>query len=733
MQKKNWTQFNFLLFVFSLQAIAGITLILDIPIVRQVSGFIFLIFVPGFVILRLFNLERSDLTENILLSVGLSLSFLMLIGFLMNELGSLGLLFEPLSTEYLSIIINIIVSLMCIVSSFKNKEDLVLLNSKVLNKLPQLIFYLMIPLLSVIGVLMVNAYDNNLLLLSLILIIPIAVLSSLFSSRLSSNYPLIIFSVALALLFSITLISSYSYGPDITLEFNVFRETQHTSSLNWEPTFWTQLTYKSMLSVTILPTIFSNLLNLEGEWIFKILFPIIFSLVPLGLYQLYQLYWRKKIAFMSVVFLMVNYDFYAAITTVSRQMIAELFYILLFLVMLKDTGDGKKGNWILIIIFLMFGLTVSHYSMSYMFIILLFSTIIFGKLFLKNKTMKIKSTFFAFSFSLTFIWYMNLASGPFTNLARAARTIIETFATELFSVGSRGELVQAALGVVESPDILHNLSRYLFNITSLLILIGFLWLLLNWKKEKLNSEYVFLVCINMGILLATIIVPNFAGFLEIGRWYHITLLFLSPLFILGAETVFSNILNLGKKVVRRSMTNKNKKASYSFVLSSIVLVSFFLFQSGFIYEISGDPIPSSIALSKNKMGNFTEFIYESEVFSAIWLSDYGEVGKLLTYCDTTSLTRVLTGYGNIDRIMLMIISNDTLGHFAPELIREPKIDAIMSYIYLRQFNVLRGLISYDRRAGVFYNVSEVPVFDETEVFINKIYSNSFSEVYYRTP
>ena len=730
---KNWTQFNFILFVFSLQAISIITLILDIPIARQVSGFVFLIFVPGFVILRLFNLERFDITENVLFSVGLSLAFLMLTGFLMNELGPLILLSEPLNVEYLSIIINVAVSLMCMVSYFKNKETVVLLRSEVFNKLPQLIFYLIIPLLSVLGVLLVNAYDSNLLLLSLIIVIPIIVLSSLFSSKLSSNYPLIIFSVALALLFSITLISRYSYGPDITLEYNVFRETQSISSLNWEPTFWTQLTYKSMLSVTILPTIFSNLLNLEGDWVFKIIFPVVFSLVPLGLYQLYKVFWSKKIAFISVIFLIANFDFYASITTVSRQMIAELFYVLLFLAILKDSGNGKKSNWIILLIFLMFGLTVSHYSMSYMFLILLLSTIIFGKLFLKNKTMKVKSTFFAFSFSLTFIWYMNLVSGPFTNLARAFRTIIETFITELFSVGSRGELVQAALGVVESPDLLHNLSRYLFNITSLLILVGFVWLLLNWKKEKLNSEYVFLVCVNMGILLSTIIVPNFAGFLEIGRWYHITLLFLSPLFVLGAETVFSNILNLGKRVKRHSITDKTRKTSYCFVLSSIVLVAFFLFQSGFIYEISGDPLPSSIALSKKKMENFTEFIYESEVFSAIWLSNYGEVKQLLTFCDTTSLTRVLTGYGNIDRTMLMIIANDTIGHYAPELIHEPKIESDISYIYLRQFNVKQGLISYDRRAGIFYNVSEVPIFNEADVLVNKIYSNSFSEVYYRSP
>ncbi len=161
---------------------------------------------------------------------------------------------------------------------------------------------------------------------------------------------------------------------------------------------------------------------------------------------------------------------------------------------------------------------------------------------------------------------------------------------------------------------------------------------------------------------------------------------------------------------------------------------FFLFQTGVVYEVAGDPEPSSIALSKSKMDNLTVFIYESEVFSASWLSNFGNLDHMLTYSDTVSLTRVLTAYSEVDRRRLLIISDNVTGHYAPQLLPSPEIEVKdMSYIYLRQDNVLNGILTYDRRAGIIFNVTDVPVFNTDGILINKIYSNSASEIYYRSP
>lgn len=47
----------------------------DIPILRQIVGFIFLTFVPGVLILRILKIHNIGLIESLLCSVGLSLAF----------------------------------------------------------------------------------------------------------------------------------------------------------------------------------------------------------------------------------------------------------------------------------------------------------------------------------------------------------------------------------------------------------------------------------------------------------------------------------------------------------------------------------------------------------------------------------------------------------------------------------------------------------------------------------
>ena len=95
---------------------------------------------------------------------------------------------------------------------------------------------------------------------------------------------------------------------------------------------------------------------------------------------------------------------------------------------------------------------------------------------------------------------------------------------------------------------------------------------------------------------------------------------------------------------------------------------------------------------------------------------------------------VLNAYSKVDRRMLLIISNTSRGHYSQMLLFTTEIDLKnTSYIFLRQDNVLKKLITYDRRAGIFFNLSEVPIFNDDVFFINKIYSNSASEIYYRSP
>jgi len=271
-----------------------LVVLLDIPIARQVISFLYLLIIPGFVLLRAIRIKDLDLIETILFSIGLSLAFLMLLGFSLNLLSSIGLFADPLLMEPLITAIMIIVSTLIIVSYFVNKNDLqtgigVPEDFNILPLLP----YFALPLTSAIGVMLVVAFGINYMLLLVILVIAILFASISFSSR-PSYYPLAIFSIALALVIPSFLISNYILGYDIHLEFFVFNVTKATS--RWDPSLiWnlfnltyikSQYVYSTMLSVTVLPTVFSNIGNIEGVWLFKSLYPLLLSLVPVGLCQL---------------------------------------------------------------------------------------------------------------------------------------------------------------------------------------------------------------------------------------------------------------------------------------------------------------------------------------------------------------------------------------------------------------------------------------------------------------
>ncbi len=404
-------------------------------------------------------------------------------------------------------------------------------------------------------------------------------------------------------------------------------------------------------------------------------------------------------------------------TSLTRQMIAELFYILLFLVLFRKNMDPKI-KWIFLICF-GFGLVVSHYAISYIFLFLVSLTWLFGKFFMKNENLKISLAIVCFFFVLTFSWYTFVSPIPSERLALEFDKWFRAIFSEFFASQSRGAEVLSGLGLSEAPSFYHYIGRMFQYVAELFILIGFVSLIRKRKKETFDSEYLLVTSLNMIILLMCIIIPNFASSLGMDRLYHVSLLFLSPLFFLGCKTFFANAINLKKE---------EKRESYSSILILILLVTFFLFQVGFVYEITRDPVPSSISLSKYRMGDLPYdsdsigLIHENDVFGAMWLSRYADVENTQTYSDTISKYHVLTSYSMIpNRDNIEVLSNTTFSV------------ASGSYIYLRRNNVINELISYWPSKNIQYNISEIPIFNNTLFLNSKVYSNSACEIYHFVP
>lgn len=306
LQLNDWEIGKFLKVILALQlTIWGVICLdvagLDIPILRQVVGFIYLTFIPGIIILRILKLHKLGNIETLLYSVGLSIATMMFTGLLMNTVYPFFGIPRPISITPLIITISIIVLALCVLSYMRDKDfsDPGYVDIKDILS-PTVLFLCLIPFLAIFGTYLVNYHENNVLLLLLLMIIAFIVILTAFDKFVPRKvYPLAILIISLSLLFHDSLIYPYISGGDVNFEYHVYKLVEMNSY--WDSTS-PSASYNAMLSVTILPSIYTYLLNIDGTWIFKIIYQVIFSLVPLGLYLAYKMQTDEKTAFLSVFF-----------------------------------------------------------------------------------------------------------------------------------------------------------------------------------------------------------------------------------------------------------------------------------------------------------------------------------------------------------------------------------------------------------------------------------------------
>jgi len=680
--------------ILILQILLWFTVIFNLSIAREVVGFVYLTFLPGFTLLRLLKL-KLEAVEAILFTVGLSIAFLMAVGFFMNLLGPLIGISTPLSLIPLMVVTNAIVIILLFLEWHDREYHGFHISSKKLITFGLILCAILI--LSVVGTLLVNSAphtDNSLLLLMLISI-PVLVGLAAFSKKLvpAESYPLILFGISLALLFHVSLFSSYIHGGDIFGEYSVFRLT--ASNSYWNSAISDRL--YAMLSITILPTIYSAVLSLEGTWILKIVYPLIFAFVPLGLYQLFKSKVSKEVAFFSVFFFVSNMVFFNEIVELARQMIGELFYILLFLTLFSNNVKGS-ARWLLFTVF-SFGLVVSHYAMAYIFLGFIFVVWLVG--FLRRRKTTVAAGMVVLFAILTFAWFTYVSSAStFNELLRAVSTIRDNFVSDFFNPQSRGSQVLQAVGASGINTFWHIIGRYLYYVTEALVVIGFLGLLLRKRGSFFNDEFNVLVFCNMLLLGACIVVPNFAGTFNVTRFYHVALFFLAPLCVLG-----------GIDVLKLLSRKKVREKYLGLIVVLVVLIPCFFFQTGFVYEVAKEE-SYSIPLSAYRFDTIKlagmGVLSEPEVSGAAWLSQYQDLGRFV-YADINS--GPIFAYSGVQNEVWL-----SLGVPVPS----------GSYVYLRQYNVYDGVVFSSYSSVGAFNVSQiVPSLNATNV----VYSSGSCEIY----
>jgi uncharacterized membrane protein len=632
---------QFFAIVLTLQFILYLALYLNIAVVRQIIGFLYITFVPGFVIIKLLKIDQLDRLENMLFSVGFSIAFLMFTGFVVNAFGpSIGV-WAPLETPAIIALISGFVLIGATLYYLRNASNINLHIEKIGIKLRYLIF-LILPILSIIGAFWVNIAGNNSILLLLILMIATVFAAGVLSKKFlpSKYYALTIFLIAIALLFHSSLISNYIYGNDLHIEYYLSKLTQNqgtwTTVASYENIGYGR--FNDMLSITILPTIYSNILNVETTWILKIVFPFLLSLIPVVLFKIWQESWGKKIAFISAFLLISQITFYNEIVLLARQTIAELFFVLLLFVLFSKKLSSISNKFCLI--FFSIALIVSHYAIALIFFFLIFGSW-FLMLLIKKKSRKILLVYVMLFAVMMFLWYIFTSAESFESILRFSGYVYAQLG-DFFNLSSRGTAVMRGLGVESAQSYWHAVSRAFAYVIQLFIIIGYFSSVINRKKLKIDHDYLFLLSLGFGLLVLTILLPGFAGTLEMTRFFHIALLLLAPFFVVGYKTCINF---LQKKHIFP------KKGIMASILLTTILVAYLLFQTNFVYEVAGEnswSIPlSGYRMEKTRLIGWGGCVDEKSVLSSQWLSRNVEVNNTKVYAVYPSW--VLLSYGGIYR------------------------------------------------------------------------------------
>lgn len=710
----------------------------DIPFLRQVIGFIYLTFIPGLLILHILKLHRLGSIETILYSVGLSIAFVMFTGFFMNMLyPTIGIL-RPISVFPLIFTITFVVLILCIMAHEQESlEDNFFSqpHSIGLSELssPPVLFMLLLPLTAIWGTQLVYIYQNNTLLLILLSLIVLIVILITYDKFIPVKlYPIAIVVIAIALLWHWSLVSPSLQGFDIHNEYWV--QNRAISNSIWDNAYPSNC--NAMLSVVMLSPIYSLILNLDAVWVFKIIYPLFFSLVPLALFQAYKKQTDDKMAFLAAFFFMSFPVFFSELVGQIRQPIAELFLSLSILLFLDKEMPVTKRATLLII----FGISiaVSHYGLSYFYMFYLIAASLLMFLWKSNtmneswqsmmarfseprhrigvaqqgSTLSIRYVTLFIVFCIT--WYLFISSGSaFTAVISIGDHVYSSMFTDLFSMEATDPHILQALGLapMRSVDVEWRIFQIFQYITQFFIMVGVLWLITNLHKTRFHTEYVSMILTSMVLIAMCVVLPYFAAYLNMTRIYHITLLFLSPLCILGGVTTF----HWFNRIVSMFLLHREAIALANTYLKSIVIivmVPYFLFCTGFVYELAGaTPSSMPLALYKTDWSVFTA----SEVSARNWIKDlsYNDSNVYADAYGETQLNQEIPGQISLIPIDAKQLRGD-------------------SYIFLRRWNIVHGKVLSIGAIGLqptlgYINLKEFSWFSRGK--INKIYYSGNAQIF----
>jgi uncharacterized membrane protein len=578
--------------------------------------------------------------------------------------------------------------------------------------------------------------------------------------------PCSVFVVALLMQYQTTLISSSLIGSDIQLEYYYSNWTLSDSF--WNPTL-SFTTMTSALGVNILLPFYNRMTGMDLILVYKIITPLIFAVLPLILYRIFRLQFGEVISILACMFFITMPMYTMDLPQLIRQEQSELFFMLAVLVVLSDNlsiwNKIILGSLFGISTIVMhYGLAIGF--IGYMFGGFFITLVLLW--WWRKKNIDKKPVYSRFVFIIigiiaviSYVGYYSNVNGKLSMWASSIpSTIVERTVSEAqasttdtpmdsitgvisisgdadnFTVSDipkdaylqkqekveiqmpsffkrfpflnpfwREPLVQTAIGLdFGRASIYGKIWRVFQYIVELCLIIGFLAILFKPRKD-MKHEYMALVITSFFIIVGLYVLSTYSYGMGVARIWQITLLFMSPCFVIGASMIGKLVVKIFKMTV-----SDNKIVLISTLL---IFIPYFAFNSGIVFELAKlQPkgfidVPYALSLS----GNRTDLagLFEEEDTQAVdWLKD--NLNGLPVYADANGVKLLIQRMGIT---MDMDLGTSLAGTI--RLLEKMKQDG-EGYIFLRKLNVDRQMFTFQGEYASRRSYS----FDELDMIIQKM-------------
>lgn len=708
---------------------------------RAILGFLFLISVPGLLLMLIFKIREVGFWEYLVYTVGLSIAFIMFGGLAVNwGLPALGITDKPLALIPILVCFDIFLLIMGFFAYKRNSD----LDFKI--KFPKfsnldrifIIIPMWFPVLAILGAFVLNNFGSNILTMVLLGSIAVYVLLLvIFRDKLNENvFPWALWMIGLSLLLASSMRSWFIVGGDANAEYSIFKMTEVNGF--WNPNVLKN-SYNAMLSITILPSIIHLFTFIHDSIIQKIIITLIFSLLTIIVFLFSKKYVNYLFSFLAGFFFISQPTFTNWLSIPSRQEIAFLFFGLMLLVLFVRQINLTLKK----VLFVIFGFSmiVSHYSTAYIALAIFLFTYLATIIYVKWKSIKgsreklkkiNKQEYFITGGLILllivsgFLWYSQVtptADGLIDFAHKSFSNFRDMFNEDLQAEGSSLMDQVKVMKKIDSNKLLINYlndtitsqgidSSLITNevhikvpqglpsnesinyviyfrgairvLSQVLLLIGGLLLL----RSSSNNKLLFLSSLILFCLLLSL--PFFSISYDAVRTYQQFLILFSFLPIFGLITLIKKF-NIGAEYIL-----------------FILLMSYFFLMPLFLFQFFGGP---DLSISLNNLGkDYTQYyLMAGEVYSAKWVINKNAPNILLA---STSITR-------------FFITDNPL-KIQRSVVRSLFPLTKSSYVYVSYSNKIKG-IAYQS-----YNNNPIS-FNFPAQFLNenknKIYNNGGSEIF----